>query len=88
MPATLPADFFIPDDEYNKAVAGDGPAHGIANPADAAKGKAPAAAPTISQDKLREVLTGMLDDKVSELFTKLSAPSSAPATGGAGSTSA
>ncbi|KAJ7235845.1 hypothetical protein C8J57DRAFT_1571489 [Mycena rebaudengoi] len=67
MPAELPADFFIPDDDYNKGVNGD-PAHG-ANPADGAH--PPEGNTAITQDQLQKALSKMLDDKVGELFNAL-----------------
>ncbi|KAK6980654.1 ZnMc domain-containing protein [Favolaschia claudopus] len=70
MPATLPTNFFIPDDEYNKGVeGGGGPDHTI-NP-----GGSKADAPTITQDKLREMLDKMLNDKIGELFNEAKGPS-------------
>ncbi|KAK6980755.1 ZnMc domain-containing protein, partial [Favolaschia claudopus] len=70
MPATLPTNFFIPDDDYNKGVeGGGGPDHTI-NP-----GGPKADAPTITQDKLREMLDKMLNDKIGELFNEAKGPS-------------
>lgn len=80
MPAELPPGFFIPDDEYNAGVNGGDPANG-ANPAngtDPEKGASPP--PTITQDKMREVLTKLLDEKVGELFGKLVPEASTPST--------
>ncbi|KAF7303430.1 ZnMc domain-containing protein [Mycena indigotica] len=77
MPATLPTNFFIPDDEYDATVGGGGkPANG-ANPAHEAEppaSHAPAPGPAISEDQLKGVLAKMLDDKVGELFKQLSNP--------------
>ncbi|KAJ7182514.1 hypothetical protein C8R43DRAFT_1144573 [Mycena crocata] len=65
MPSKLPAGFFIPDDEYNKTVAGEDPAHGV----DPGGPKVPATPPpTVTQDRLREVLDKMLNEKIQELF--------------------
>ncbi|KAJ6541052.1 hypothetical protein DFH09DRAFT_1089612 [Mycena vulgaris] len=77
MPAELPADFFIPDDEYNKAV--NGPANG-ANPAPE-HSPAPVS-PAITQDKMQEALAKMLNEKVAELFKSLSpsTPAAGPST--------
>ncbi|KAJ6575756.1 hypothetical protein DFH09DRAFT_1361850 [Mycena vulgaris] len=77
MPAELPADFFIPDDEYNKAV--NGPANG-ANPAPE---HSPASvSPAITQDKMQEALAKILNEKVAELFKSLSlsTPAAGPST--------
>ncbi|KAF7341730.1 ZnMc domain-containing protein [Mycena sanguinolenta] len=63
MPATLPKNFFIPDAEYNKVVeGGDGPAH-VIHPVPPA--------PTITQEKLREVLDKMLNEKIGEIFEEV-----------------
>ncbi|KAK7006414.1 hypothetical protein R3P38DRAFT_3602598 [Favolaschia claudopus] len=70
MPATLPANFFIPDDDYNKGVEGGGGPDHTVNP-----GGPKAAAPTITQDKLREMLDKMLNDKIGELFNEAKGPS-------------
>ncbi|KAJ6632397.1 hypothetical protein B0H10DRAFT_13911 [Mycena sp. CBHHK59/15] len=78
MPATLPAGFFIPDDDYNNAVKG-APANGVNPESGVNTGKAPAtggsttAAPTITQEGLRDVLSKMLAEKVDELFTQVKA---------------
>ncbi|KAJ7445919.1 hypothetical protein FB451DRAFT_1568024 [Mycena latifolia] len=74
MPTRLPDGFFIPDDEYDSVVNGP-PAHSIntgdTDPGGSATGKRPAPPPTITQDKLRDVLEKMLDDKIGELFEKV-----------------
>ncbi|KAJ7196370.1 hypothetical protein GGX14DRAFT_574938 [Mycena pura] len=61
MPRELPRGFFVPDDEYNKAITG--PEAGI----DPAHGAVPE--PTITQAKMREVLDKLLNEKIAELFT-------------------
>ncbi|KAJ6483193.1 hypothetical protein C8R45DRAFT_299355 [Mycena sanguinolenta] len=74
MPATLPANFFIPDDDYNKVVKGeDGPDHGL-DPRGPQKTVEPPA-PTITQEKLREVLDGMLNDRIGEIFDRVNSAS-------------
>ncbi|KAJ7869739.1 hypothetical protein B0H14DRAFT_3861129 [Mycena olivaceomarginata] len=64
MPNEPPAGFFIPDDEYDNTVTG--PSQSI----DPGGPKQPAA-PAITQEKLREVLDKMLNDKIGELFDQL-----------------
>ncbi|KAJ6453770.1 hypothetical protein C8R45DRAFT_1112322 [Mycena sanguinolenta] len=65
MPPTLPKNFFIPDadSEYNKVVeGGDGPAHTID----------PVTPPrAITEDKLREVLDKMLNEKIGAIFEEV-----------------
>ncbi|KAJ7114588.1 hypothetical protein C8R43DRAFT_1113155 [Mycena crocata] len=84
MPAALPDDFFIPDEDYNNAVNGVHPVKGAQPaPADGAKPSpegTTTAAPAIPQDRMREVLAKMLNDKVTELFNTI-----APGTAGASS---
>ncbi|KAK6988582.1 ZnMc domain-containing protein [Favolaschia claudopus] len=63
MPAKLPDNFFIPDDEVDKTIIGGGPASG-ANPG----GPAHAPEPTITPSKMREVLDKLLNEKIGELF--------------------
>ncbi|KAJ6449458.1 hypothetical protein C8R45DRAFT_1084236 [Mycena sanguinolenta] len=67
----LPANFFIPDDEYNQVVEGGGaePQHGI-NPGGPNKAAEPPA-PTVTQDRLREVLDKMLNEKIGEIFDEV-----------------
>lgn len=80
MPPELPAGFFIPDEDYNAGVSGEVPAQGV-NPAKGAnpeKKRAPEPEPMITQDKMRDVLTKLLDEKVGELFEKLAGDSSGP----------
>ncbi|KAJ7438411.1 hypothetical protein B0H11DRAFT_2105041 [Mycena galericulata] len=75
MPPKLPPGFFIPDDEYDRTVNGPAaPPHGIdgRDPGGPANGKAPAQAPTISKERLREALDGMLGDKIDQLFETMS----------------
>ncbi|KAJ7907565.1 hypothetical protein B0H13DRAFT_2501759 [Mycena leptocephala] len=84
MPAELPADFFIPDDEYNKTVDGTQPSNGV-NPtpaSDVNTGKS-TVSPTMTQEKMQEVLAKMLNDKVAELFSTTPA-ANAPVAGSSG----
>ncbi|KAJ7302773.1 hypothetical protein DFH08DRAFT_977619 [Mycena albidolilacea] len=88
MPVALPASFFIPDDEYNNTVNGTQPSEGVnSSPADgvhAPAGGSTPVAPTITQDKMQEVLTKMLNEKVAELFKTMTPAAGA---GAGGSTS-
>jgi hypothetical protein len=76
MPPKLPSGFFIPDDEYESVVNGGQPSRGVntgeTDPGGPAKGKRPNPDPTITRDKLRGVLDQMLDEKIGELFEKVS----------------
>ncbi|KAJ7017650.1 hypothetical protein C8F04DRAFT_1332481 [Mycena alexandri] len=74
MEKTLPANFFIPDDEYNKVVedGGNGPDHGL-NPGGPNKSVEPPA-PTITQERLREVLDKMLNDRIGGIFNDAKRP--------------
>jgi hypothetical protein len=64
MAKELPAGFLVPDDEYDNTVTG--PSHGI-DPG----GPIQPPAPAITQEKLREVLDKMLNDKMGELYDQL-----------------
>ncbi|KAF7300633.1 ZnMc domain-containing protein [Mycena chlorophos] len=68
MPAQLPDNFFIPDDEYNNAVAGGGAENGV-NPAHGVDPNAPTMPePTITASKMKEMLDRVLNEKIGELF--------------------
>ena len=57
MPKELPADFFIPDDEYDNATGDTGgskPSHGVTTD-DPTKDKETPAAPILSEDILRAI---------------------------------
>jgi hypothetical protein len=57
----MPADFFIPDEDYNNAVNGTTPVSGAKPaPADAVHAAPAAPTPAITQDKMQEVLEKML----------------------------
>ncbi|KAF8526972.1 hypothetical protein BU17DRAFT_40150 [Hysterangium stoloniferum] len=68
MPTELPDDFFIPDEDYNSTLGGGD------KPANAPK-EDPAKSPasnTISADKLREVVTKMVGDRLNDIISQTS----------------
>ncbi|KAJ7069144.1 hypothetical protein C8F01DRAFT_977064, partial [Mycena amicta] len=74
MPAELPKDFFIPDDEYERTLLGED-----GQPVDPSRGLEPEARKLeITEEKLKKAMDAMLNEKVGELFRTLVAEESEP----------
>ncbi|KAJ7920263.1 hypothetical protein B0H13DRAFT_2319601 [Mycena leptocephala] len=74
MPAELPDNFFIPDDEFNETITGPGTQNGV-NPGGPERGVDPNqdSEPKISQSAMQKMLDKMLNEKIGELFSAAAA---------------